>query len=376
MAALVARDIMQQIPETLPEPPLPGGLAAIIRWFFQVPQWVQIGGLVLGVAVAGVVVWYLWQKKLLIWTWIRTRPVGVKAGMGAALLLLGVAGAVFGMVSWDYTQHDNDFCQACHVMDPSYLRFAESEHAQLTCHDCHQQPIAASMRQVYLWILDRPEEIGEHAPVENAVCERCHVQEDPDSTWQRISATAGHRVHLESDSAALAQVQCVTCHGVEVHRFVPASETCGQTECHRPQDTEIVLGAMSNATTTFHCVACHEFTLPIAEADSLVVARRGLVPTAEGCLGCHEMQRVMAEFVPEEDPHAGVCGECHNPHDQPTPAAAYQTCTAAGCHANADTLTAFHRGLGTHVIDDCSRCHNAHDWVAPTECRACHTVLR
>jgi hypothetical protein len=368
--------LIQQIPETLPEPPVPSPLAAVIRWFFHVPQWIQIGGAALGVAVAIVAVVFLWKRRIPIWTWIRTRPLGVKAAMAAGVVAIAAVGAWFGQASWHYTQHENQFCQACHVMDPAVAKFTRSEHAKLECHDCHQQPIAASMRQVYLWVLDRPEEIGEHAPVADAVCVRCHVQEDPDSTWQRISATAGHRVHLESDSSVLSQAQCVTCHGREVHSFVPAEETCGQTDCHRAEDTRIVLGSMSNSPTVFHCVSCHEFTRPVSESASLSLARQGMTPTAEGCLGCHEMQTILENFHPEQDAHKGVCGDCHNPHGQNTPQAAFQTCTTAGCHANADTLTAYHRGLRHTISENCSLCHTAHEWKAPTACSACHKTLR
>ena len=368
--------LLQQIPETLPEPPVPSVLARVIRWLFHVPQWIQIGGAVLGVIVAGVAVFLIWKWRVAIWKWIKTRPVGVKAAMVGGVLAVAAIGAWFGQASWHYTQHANEFCSACHVMDPAVTKFTRSEHSKLECHDCHQQPIAASMRQVYLWVLDRPEEIGEHAPVPDRVCVRCHVQEDPDSTWQRISATAGHRVHLESDSSALAEAQCVTCHGAEIHRFTPADATCGQSGCHAREDTRIVLGAMSDTVTTIHCAACHQFTAPVSESATLTAAREAVTPNAEGCLGCHQMQALLADFHIEEDPHNGICGSCHNPHAQQTPAAAFQTCTSAGCHANSDTLTAFHRGLDHNISDNCQRCHSAHTWKAPTECTACHTNIR
>jgi nitrate/TMAO reductase-like tetraheme cytochrome c subunit len=376
MTVAAAVMLYQEIPEALPEPPVPSPLAAVIRWFFHVPQWIQIGGAILGVIAAGVAIYLILKWRVAIWTWVRTRPLGLKLAMVGALVLIAAGAAWFGQASWHYTQHANEFCQACHVMDPAVAKFTRSEHYKLECHDCHQQPIAASMRQVYLWVLNRPEDIGEHAPVPDRVCVRCHVQEDPDSTWQRISATAGHRVHLESDSSVLAQAQCVTCHGREVHKFVPANETCGQTDCHRREDTRIALGAMSDSVTAFHCVACHEFTRPVSESDSLTRARQGMVPTSAGCLGCHEMRTIMADFNPQDDPHKGICGACHNPHGQRTPEAAAQSCTSAGCHANADTLTAFHRGLRHSIQSDCAHCHQAHNFVAPTQCSACHRTLR
>jgi NapC/NirT cytochrome c family, N-terminal region len=368
--------IRQQIPETLPEPPVPDPVAKLFRWIFQVPRWIQWSGLVLAAIVAIVLIVIIVRNRARIINWIRTRPTAVKVSLLAFVLIAATGAAVVGQMSWHYTQHDNDFCQACHVMDQAYNRFASSEHSKRECHDCHQQPISASIRQVYLWVLDRPEAIGEHAPVPNSVCVKCHIQDDPDSTWQRISATAGHRLHLNSDSSALADVQCVTCHGIEVHRFVPADQTCGQSGCHRTEDTKIVLGKMASDTTSFHCLACHEFTRPVSETAPLDTARHGLAPRVEGCLGCHDMQRVLATYDPQSDPHEGVCGDCHNPHKQTEVSAARNSCTNAGCHSDPSELSAFHRGLNHRVVDDCLRCHKPHVWKAPVECISCHPTLR
>jgi len=68
------------------------------------------------------------------------------------------------------------------------------------------------------------------ARVATAICSSCHVNgPEQKEAWQRIAQTAGHRVHFESDSSALAEVEGVTCHGQEVHKFVPVTETCPQS---------------------------------------------------------------------------------------------------------------------------------------------------
>jgi nitrate/TMAO reductase-like tetraheme cytochrome c subunit len=372
---VIEAHVFQEIPDTL-QSPLPAGVGALVRFLFELPQWFQIGGAIVGMMLALVVLVLLWRRRSALWTWVRTRPGGVKIAMAVAIALLVLGGALLGFTSWNYTQHSNDFCVGCHVMDPAAGRFSRSEHAKLECHDCHQQPITASLRQLYLWVKERPHEIGEHAPVPDRICRTCHVVEDPGQTWERISATAGHRVHLESADPALAEAQCVTCHGVEVHRFVPADETCGQAGCHEPRDTRIVLGRMSSDTTSFHCLACHEFTAPVGERTPIDTARAGLVPAAENCLGCHDMRRILVDFDVNLDPHRGVCGMCHNPHEQQRPQAAIRTCTEAGCHAQPEQLSGFHRGLAHRRASDCQTCHAPHNWIAPTECRACHRDLR
>ena len=352
------------------DPPLPGGVAAFARWLFHVPQWIQIGGAILGAIVAVVVLVLLWRRRERIRGWLTTRSRGAKIGLATAAAIVVLTAAGFGAATWNFMMHDNDFCSGCHVMAPSFGRFQTSEHKDLNCHDCHQQPLTASMRQLYLWVLDRPEEIGPHAKVPTERCAECHIQEQPDSVWQRISATAGHRLHLESDSASLRDVQCVTCHGLTVHQFVPADSTCGQSSCH--QQTEIRLAGMRDQTS-LHCTLCHQFTAPVAEQTALDTSRAMLVPREQECLGCHEMRERLKDFDPEAEPHDAVCGACHNPHKQESPEAAFETCATSGCHARADTITPFHRGLRAGVLEDCGECHKAHNWhVESTQCLTCH----
>ena len=363
----------QEIPETL-ESPLP--LAAqFFRFFFQVPQWIQIAGAVVGVGVTVLLLRRAWQGRKEIWAWVMGRPPAWRR-VSAAVLLLGLAGvAAAGAWTWDYTQHSNAFCSGCHVMESAYGRFQDSEHGALECHDCHQQPLIASARQLVMWVAERPEEIGAHAPVDDEICVACHVTEDPDSTWTQIAGTAGHRVHLESDSTDLVDVACVTCHGLEVHRFVPGAQTCGGAGCHTEDATQIVLGGMAGSETTFHCVACHDFNADAGLAAPVTEAHEALSPRADQCAACHLNEGVQESFDLEADPHEGRCGFCHNPHEQTLPELAQETCATADCHLDFDELTPFH-GLDQVHAADCGSCHETHTWTAPTDCRACHTDLR
>jgi hypothetical protein len=365
------------LPQEVPEPgslesPLPGGVAAVVRFFLDFPQPLQIAGLIVGALLflAGAIL--LWRYRRQAWRWLTTRPRIVyasAAGVGVVLLL---AGAWMGIAGWHYVQHDNGFCTGCHVMGPAFVRFTQSEHSELQCHDCHQQSVFASMRQLYLWVAERPEEIGEHSPVPIGVCAACHVGDDPTSneTWERIASTQGHELHLRSDDPDLADVQCVTCHAPEVHRFAPAEATCGQSGCHSPEETSVELGAMAAVQTSLHCVGCHRFAAPMAAETS------ALMPGLEECGGCHEMRELITDFVPATDPHDAVCGLCHNPHDQPDPEAAVETCTSAGCHSDPESLTPFHRGLNHATVEGCTTCHEAHGFVVDgDDCRGCHRNL-
>jgi hypothetical protein len=358
---------------TVGPPPLPGGIAAVLRFFFNLPQWIQITGFVVGVAVAAFVAVALWRRRRALVAWVVARPRQIRIGLAAAaaVVLLGAAG--FGTVSWNYMQHDNGFCTGCHIMKTPFQRFAGSKHDSLSCHNCHQQSMFASMRQLYLWVAERPNEIGKHSKVATRVCASCHVTGQKEK-WQRIATTAGHRTHLESDSSALRGVQCVTCHGFEVHRFVPVNATCAQSGCH--VTTAIRLGKMAGQTD-MHCVACHQFTADVPLLATRDSAAGTLRPGARQCLGCHEMRAMLADFDPARDPHRQTCGMCHNPHEQTRPADALKSCASAGCHADWRSEP-FHTGQPHQkVAQQCTVCHQPHGAkVDASDCAGCHAAVR
>lgn len=357
--------------------PLPGGVSAVVRFIFGVPQWIQIGGFVLAVVVGITAAIWVWRRRRPILEWIRTRERGVKITMAATVFALVVLAGGAGAVTWNYMEHDNGFCTGCHVMSQPFGQFQAKagKHDSLECHDCHQQSIYASARQLVLWVAERPEKIGKHAKVPTAVCSSCHVNgPDQREVWQRISQTAGHRVHFESDSSAVAELECVTCHGAEVHKFVPVSETCQQSGCH--EQTTISLGRMAQQTS-LHCTTCHQFTVEVPRLATRDSAAGTLVPTNRQCLSCHEMQQVLASFDPDRDPHSGTCGMCHDPHTQQVAAEAATSCTTAGCHANWQREP-FHEGLAHRAVaTSCTLCHQPHAArVDPSDCQACHARVR
>jgi hypothetical protein len=359
---------------TVGRPPLPGGVAAVLRFFFNLPQWFQIAGFIAGVLVAVAVLVLVWRHRAAILQWLVSRPRSTKIELAAIVGIVALAAAAGGAVSFHYIEHDNGFCTGCHVMKEPFQRFAGSKHDSLECHNCHQQSMVASMRQLYLWVAERPEKIGKHAKVPTRVCSNCHVQGNAKEKWQRIASTAGHRTHLQSDSSALKNVQCVTCHGHEVHRFVPVNATCAQSGCH--VNVQIKLAKMRDQTE-LHCVVCHRFTADVPLLATYDSARHTLVPSMKQCLSCHEMQAVLAEFDPAHDPHRGTCGDCHNPHTQASPTEAARTCTSAKCHADWRS-DPFHVGKNhRNVNEHCTLCHEPHHAkVDPSDCAGCHAAVK
>ena len=351
-------------------PPIPGPVEAVLRAVFNAPTWMGVVGILLFLGGAAFLIRLLWKQRKAIPAWVASRDRPVKLAVAGLLLgALGVA-AWGGTVSWNYMQHENGFCMGCHIMEGPWNKFSldAGKHSELKCHDCHKQSMYASARQLVLWVSNRPEKIPPHSKVPSERCEACHAKNEKEK-WTRIKETAGHRTHLESDSTALKNVQCVTCHGATVHEFIPANKTCGQSGCH--DHLEIRLGKMA-AQTELHCVQCHQFTAEVPKLATRDSAAGTLRPGSRQCLGCHEMQRILNDFDPALDPHKGVCGTCHNPHTQETPQAAATTC--AQCHANWPAI-AFHAGtIHRKVAERCLVCHPQHTArVDPSDCVACHT---
>jgi NapC/NirT cytochrome c family, N-terminal region len=350
----------------------------VFRWFFSVPQWVQLTGAALAITLALVGVCVVWWQRAHLLEFARQRrlstPTRWKVALGAiGLCAVGIF-ALSGAAFFTYSQQDNQFCLSCHTLhDEIFQRFQQSKHhtvANLRCHDCHDEPLIAETRQIFYWMTRRPTQVGPHAPVPRAVCANCHIQKDPDKKWKRIVSTAGHTVHLLSDTSKALHIECLTCHGVTAHRFVPVGQTCAQSGCH--ENTRFKLGKMAGQTA-LHCTVCHNFTVPVGEHVSLDSAKRALIPVNANCQTCHAMQQQMAEFVPANDPHKGRCGDCHDPHKQLTPAESWKTCTNSGCHSRADTLTSFHRGIPAKTLADCGSCHKAHTWnLKGDACLSCH----
>ncbi len=358
--------------DTLGPPPLPGGVQAVVRAVFSAPTWLWLGLMAVAAVVAVVVLWHAWKRRVALWTWVRTRPRGVTIALFGTLGFLVLASAAFGVVSWNYVQHDNRFCSSCHVMTPAFQAMKTSTvHDSLSCHDCHNQSIFASAWQLYVWLKDRPEKIERHAVVPNGTCVKCHS--GTNEKWQRVQRTAGHRLHLESDSSALAHVECTTCHAREVHRFMPADRTCGQSGCHKAEDTHIRIGAMASQTA-LHCVTCHQFTAELPQLAGLDSARGTLRPGSRQCFSCHVMRERAAQFDFAKDPHGGQCGMCHNPHTQDRPQEALKSCATAGCHANWRDV-AFHAGaIHRGIASECQTCHASHAArVDASNCQGCHT---
>jgi nitrate/TMAO reductase-like tetraheme cytochrome c subunit len=325
--------------------PLPSPALGVVRFLFNaVPQWVQIAGVFL-VAIAVLILLVLgWRHHEAVFAWFGAKSRAWKMGF-AAIVLVVLGGIGFaGNWSWHYMMHDNEFCAGCHIMNVPFERFGTSEHAKLGCHDCHRQSIFASTKELYIQVTERPDKIpASHLP---NVCAECHIQRGADSTWKRVSATAGHQVHLNPNSPAMSKIECTTCHAQQVHRFKPVGQTCAQSGCHDAQRVD--LGKMADQSD-LHCIVCHEFTVPSTEGNPVDSSRAALIPTDEQCLGV-DMRSGWA-FARERAPQRAAAPS--QPHAQTTPDGA-QTVLRHLRVPRAVVLIAMHRSPGRHRLQTCA----------------------
>jgi hypothetical protein len=362
-----------------------------VQFFFQQSPVVMWGGVIVAAILAALLGRFAWARRARLANWLRTRTVLSRAALVGGLVLLVVATAALGYRAKTFVETDNRFCNGCHIFVASgepwipsdtgnytLVNRMEGKHDTLSCHACHElKPVKEAVKMVWWMSGVREEEIPPHARVPRQVCENCHVQGDARELWQEIAATAGHRVHLESDSSALSQVECLTCHVQEVHRFIPVNTSCTQKGCH--ENTTIALGDMAQKTVALeaHCTACHEFTAEVPKLATRDSAAGTLVPGDQQCTACHQMQARLGSFDPARDPHGGTCGMCHDPHAQSEVQEAKLSCTTASCH---DTWRSepFHLGANhRRVANQCTTCHVPHQAkVDASDCSGCHQLVR
>lgn len=371
----------------------PDVISEFVRWMFNLPGLVLVGAGVVGAILAVVLLRWLWVRRAAIAAWVGSRPAGTKVALAGATGLAVIGAAWAGQWGFNYSMHDRNFCYGCHYRQPDVkltssdsvpypLEWVPVAHDTMSCHGCHVQTIPALVNEMMLWMFKRPSEVAGHGTVENFRCEACHMESPTEKDkWKRIATTAGHRVHLESDSlktlfAKEGGTQCVACHGLAVHRFVPVDSTCYQKGCHLKDSVSMAIGGMA-AQTDLHCNVCHQFTADVPRLATVDSAKGTLRPGRVECFTCHAMREALADFDLVKDPHGGTCGMCHNPHEQKYKAQIKETCASAACHGDWRKVK-FHLGLSHNkVAENCVACHQPHAASADaSDCTGCHAQVK
>lgn len=307
----------------------------------------QIAGLILAglMAIAAAA----WGVRAL-----RARKLKIPMPRGRELALLGAVAGILAIAAgvgsyraYRYIEHDAKFCLSCHTMNSAYALWEKSGHKNIDCHVCHVPNIASNLHQIWVYATRRPDLVVKHAEVDRTVCEKCHAGGGNASKWNHIVETPGHRVHVGKE-----RIECIQCHSMSVHRFVPPKETCAT--CHK-KVTLVAAGTMAE----MHCLQCHPFL-----ADD---SKRPLKPDRAACLDCHERRQVAGEIFPAKAPMKWDCGRCHKPHEK----LYIGTADCFSCH---NTMTeGVHRMRGH---GQCLDCHRPHGWsTSEVNCTGCHATI-
>ena len=125
-----------------------------------------------------------------IFRWLTSLPKPVVALMALVGVSLFLAGSVTAYRTFDYIEHDNDFCMSCHLMAQPFERFASSAHRDLGCKACHKPSFVGRTQMALTQVVENPEEIHHHAEVPNDKCASCHIGRTSSRTI-RISRDSG-----------------------------------------------------------------------------------------------------------------------------------------------------------------------------------------
>ncbi len=87
-------------------------------------------------------------------------PISLKAKLliTALILIIVSGGSYVAYKFYDFTQNNPKFCVGCHLMQPAYDSWSQSEHKTLNCHDCHHLTIPEQNQLLSaLCCIDRPQ---------------------------------------------------------------------------------------------------------------------------------------------------------------------------------------------------------------------------
>lgn len=207
-----------------------------------------------------------------------------------ALIVIGI-GSFVGLLAYSTAP---SFCRSCHIMEPYYQAWANSQHKSVACVDCHYPP---GSPQTILWkkfqalsqvakFVTRTYSSKPFAEVEDASCLRsgCHsLRLLQGKVITEKNVIFNHRPHLEGVRKD-RQLMCVSCHSqIVVGKHMEVTyDTCylchfkgqqkgrelnplaGCTACHILPDKEFKVGNITYNHKTFlgshqvECQSCHQ----------------------------------------------------------------------------------------------------------------------
>lgn len=315
------------------------------------------------------------------------------------------ATAAFGVVMYATVHHtaQPEFCNSCHIMEPYYQSWENSEHKDVACIDCHYEPGSLetlegkfkALSQLAKYVT-RTQGTKPWAEVSDASCMRsgCHSVRMLDGPVKFGQISFDHRQHLletrrgrrlrctschsqivQGQHVAVTPTVCVTCHFMPGDDGSPPPETSDCLLCHGPPHEPVNVEGRPfvHADYVERGVGCRECHNPVVEGDGVVRKDR--------CHACHAEEGHIERFGDRDflhemhvTEHKVECFECHDeirhgllPLKKPE-ATKREGCGV--CHEDAhDAASLVYAGTGAvGVPDDPSRMYQTR-----VVCEACHT---
>ena len=308
----------------------------------------------------------LWRRRRAIWTWLVTRDRGVKLGLAGGGRRRAPADG--GDRREGLRLHDarqrflpraaTSSCPAARSScdpTPGPTCWSTSWRGSTTASPvtpATRSSSKAQTKELYYWIMERPDKMPPHAKVPREICEQCHVQGAAKKTWQRIASTAGHRIHLESDSSALKDVACLTCHA-RIGPPLPAGRHDlrpeGLPPHRRGQDPARAAwppGSSRENLDSQRGAALLQLLPPVHRGRPVRdpgLRRRRPPPGPAAVLRLPRDAHAPRDVRPGQGPARRKLRDVPQPHTDVKPADALKSCADAGCHANWRGV-AFHAG--------------------------------
>ncbi|MDA8423738.1 MAG: cytochrome c3 family protein [Nitrospiraceae bacterium] len=309
-------------------------------------------------------------------------PISLKAKLLITVLILVIVfgGGFVAYKFYDFTQNNPKFCVGCHLMQPAYDSWSQSEHKSLNCHECHHLTIPEQNQLLISFVLHRPTAVPERHKgqviVLSSTCAKCHTE----GKAERINKSLFHAKHV-----FMEQIECTACHGEVkpdksgLHHFLPTEKFC--TNCHKNRQVHGVgMGGLA-------CINCH------------TDRTKDLKPGRFKCLYCHSTDESIKEqlmkdntmdvrfFTPDaatvnkatkikfdkNSPMQFYCYECHKPHEKGKVLPTNAVCLR--CHTGIPKTGKHKLHLGMDM--KCKDCHKPHMWrvteaSAKKDCVTCH----
>lgn len=324
--------------------------------------------------------------------WFLVRAAAV---LGASLLLMTLLGG-FAAV---YTSRPQ-FCRSCHIMEPYYVSWQESNHSNVSCIKCHFPPgFGEEVRGKMLGLVQLAKYVTASegprpaAEIPDASCLRsgCHETRLLSGRVEFHGVLFDHRPHLEEVRRGM-KLRCTSCHSqiVQGRHMTVTTSTCflchfkegrfneglgACTRCHQIPTENFELGG----NVTFNHELAYDRGVDCANCHGDLIRGDGQVPQ-ERCTVCHNRESDLARindiaFLHQKHvaEHKVDCLLCHleirHSLDKNRIVDAADNC--AGCHPQHHSeQVRMLEGIGGKSIPN----HASSMAVARIACPSCHRV--